>query len=142
MLNATMISTKVDSSGTISTMVTPTPYSERLRLALSERKMSSSALAAALGISAAAVSKVLLGGSKTLSVENHVRAARILGISSEWLAEGDGDMVASTPSAIPAQAAMNPEEMELLQIYRGISPAQQESMLAMARGLVALTKKR
>jgi transcriptional regulator with XRE-family HTH domain len=122
-------------------MVSTTPYSDRLRLALAERNMSSSALAAALGISAAAVSKVLLGGSKTLSVENHVRAARVLGISSEWLAEGDGDMAAGA-SAVPAQVVAGPEEAELVQIYRSLVPEHRTAMLAMARGLHDALKRR
>ncbi|MFV0675542.1 helix-turn-helix domain-containing protein [Variovorax sp. tm] len=115
-------------------MVNALTYSDRLRLALSERKMSPSALAAALGISAAAVSKVMLGSSKTLSVENHIRASRVLGISPEWLVEGDGEMEPGT-APIPAQSVANAEEAELVQIYRSLGEAQQAAMLAMARGL-------
>jgi len=122
-------------------MVNTPTYSDRLRLALSERKMSPSALAAALGISAAAISKVMLGTSKTLSVENHVKAARVLGISSEWLAEGDGDMAVSA-STVPAQAVTGPEEAELVQIYRSLVPEHRTAMLAMARGLHGASKRR
>ena len=115
-------------------MVKSSTYSDRHRLALSERRMSPSALAAALGISAAAISKVLLGSSKTLSVENHIRASRVLGISPEWLVEGDGEMAAGTTS-FPAQAVASPEEAELLQIYRSLNDGHQVAMLTMARGL-------
>ena len=48
-------------------------------------------LADRLGISQTAVYNVFRGDTRTLSAENSTRAAKALGLDSDWLAAGDGD---------------------------------------------------
>jgi len=71
-------------------------YAERLAGAMKHSGASKTTLARAIGISYQAVKKVLDGGSHSLSAENNAKAARYLGVSSHWLATGDGQMLADT----------------------------------------------
>jgi transcriptional regulator with XRE-family HTH domain len=75
-------------------------YSERIAAAMKAANCSTSALAAALGVSYQAVKKVLDGKSNALTAENNAKGARFLGVSSHWLATGEGEMIPSngTPS--------------------------------------------
>lgn len=70
-----------------STMV---DYSERLVWAMKQSSCSVRTLAAALGASYQAVKKVVDGKSSAFNAFNNSRAAKILGVSSDWLATGDG----------------------------------------------------
>lgn len=74
-------------------------YAERLAGAMKHSGASKTTLARAIGISYQAVKKVLDGGSHSLSAENNSKAARFLGVSSHWLATGDGQMLAAQAAA-------------------------------------------
>lgn len=80
-------------------------FGERLEQALAFSQRDRAGLIAVLrgpngklGISSSALSQVLTGGSKAMSAENCVRAARYLGVSSWWLATGEGPMVEHAPT--------------------------------------------
>lgn len=66
-------------------------FSQRLQWAMAHRRVSVSMLADRLGISQTAVYNVFRGDTRTLSAENSTRAAKALGLDSDWLAAGDGD---------------------------------------------------
>jgi hypothetical protein len=66
-------------------------YADRLTAAMSAAGVSVPALAKELKISYQAVKKVVDRKSGAFSAENNEKAARFLGISSRWLALGDGD---------------------------------------------------
>lgn len=72
-----------------STMV---DYSERLQAAMKLRKVSVAELAEGMGLSYQAVKKVFDGKSNAFTAENNSKAAKILGIYSDWLATGLGPM--------------------------------------------------
>lgn len=88
------------SSDSIATIVTPlcgsfvtmVDYGERLQKAMDESGVSVNMLADELGASYQAVKKVLNGASNAFNAINHVKAARFLGVSSDWLALGEGEM--------------------------------------------------
>lgn len=85
-------------------------YAERLAGAMKYSGATKTTLARAIGISYQAVKKVLDGGSHSLSAENNSKAARFLGVSSHWLATGDGEMLdgLTTRGAVqPAVASHN-----------------------------------
>lgn len=67
--------------------------------------MSISSLAAALGVSYQAIKKLHNGTSKAFSAENNSKAATILGVSPDWLATGDGEMLPVTPPALIGKPA-------------------------------------
>lgn len=72
-------------------------YVERLELALKHAQVTPKDLQAHLGVSYQAMKKLMDGVSKSLSAENHARAARFLGINSYWLATGEESMTAASP---------------------------------------------
>lgn len=69
-------------------------YVERLELALKHAHLTPKDLQDHLGVSYQAMKKLMNGLSKSLSAENHVRAARYLGVNSYWLATGEEEMLA------------------------------------------------
>ncbi len=89
-------------STTLSTMV---DYANRLDAAIKNAKSSASQLSAELGISYQAIKKVLDGKSTALNAENHMRAARFLGVNSFWLATGEEQMQEQPPAAPPIPIA-------------------------------------
>lgn len=78
-----------------------TEYGARLEHALTERKVSATALAKHMGVSYQAVKRVIDGKTAEFSASNHAKAASYLNISPDWLLSGAGDM---TPSATAATA--------------------------------------
>lgn len=68
-------------------------YKDRLAKAMAVAKVKTQALADALGISYQAVKKVLDGKSAAFDTVNNSKAAKFLGISSDWLAREEGAMV-------------------------------------------------
>lgn len=63
-------------------------------------KKSRKELASTLGCPVQASGMVITGGGKRergLSAENNVKAARYLGVDSDWLATGEGEMTPSAP---------------------------------------------
>lgn len=63
-------------------------YANRLVAAMKEAGIGIADLARAMGISYQAVRKVVLGGQ--FGMENNAAAAKLLGVSSDWLATGRG----------------------------------------------------
>jgi hypothetical protein len=87
-------------------------YKERIRQAMGGGDISTDAMrgfAKHLGVSYQAVKKLVDpdGGSNTLSAENNSRAARHLGVSPDWLATGEGEMLAAAPQI----ASTEPDEV-------------------------------
>lgn len=72
--------------GYFSTMV---EYSDRLREAMNDAGYDSASLAKQLHVSYQAVKKVLDGKSNAFNAINHAEVARLLKVSSDWLALGD-----------------------------------------------------
>ena len=72
-------------------MKKPMTFSERLEEALRISGKDRQQLADALGITIQAVSQILLGKTKAMTAENCVRAARLTGVDSFWLATGSGE---------------------------------------------------
>lgn len=70
----------------------PMTFGRRLEMALHKRKMTRTALAAAVGISRVSISQVISGSSNAMSAENCARAARALQVNQYWLATGEGEM--------------------------------------------------
>jgi len=68
-------------------------YSTRLQTAMQARGVSAQQLATQIGVSYQAVNKVLKGLSTAFSASNNAYAARFLGVSSDWLATGEGQMI-------------------------------------------------
>lgn len=69
-------------------------YNERLRLALKQSGCTVQMLADGLGISYQAAKKALDGKTKAFTAANNMKAARLLGVSAEWLAAGEGEVKA------------------------------------------------
>lgn len=65
-------------------------YSERLAWAMKQRGVSVRDLADKLDVSYQAAKKVLDGKSAAFSAPNNARAAKLLGVDSDWLALGEG----------------------------------------------------
>jgi phage repressor protein C with HTH and peptisase S24 domain len=80
-------------AGTLATMV---DYASRLREAMTDAGVSTSALASALGISYQAVKKVLDGSTTAFTAANNAAAAKVLQVRSDWLATGMGPKAAGT----------------------------------------------
>ncbi|MCH1984831.1 S24 family peptidase [Achromobacter xylosoxidans] len=76
-------------SGTFATMV---EYRDRLAAAMKAASISASKLAEGLDTSYQAVKKVIDGKSQAFNAANNAQAAKILGVSSDWLALGGPDM--------------------------------------------------
>lgn len=99
---------------------TMTPIPSRLRAALDAAGMTARDLAARLGMNESTVSLWLSGG-RTPRMKNLVKIAEVLQIEVTELWDG--------PEAVPT----NPVQMALLDEISGLSPAQQEALLALAR---------
>jgi phage repressor protein C with HTH and peptisase S24 domain len=86
LINATIVIFKRVS---IATMV---DYSERLKLALKQSGLTIQMLADALGISYQATKKAVDGKTKAFTAANSLKAARVMGVSPDWLATGEGEV--------------------------------------------------
>ncbi len=75
-------------------------FAERLAEAMTERGISGSALAAALGVTRQSVSLLLSKDSKSMKPEHLFAAADFLGVEARWLALGEGPK--HPPAALPA----------------------------------------
>lgn len=72
-------------------------YGLRLQAALKSANKSRKDLALAIGTSSQAIGMVITsagGKERSLSTENHTKAADFLGVNPHWLATGNGEMVA------------------------------------------------
>ena len=71
-------------------------YSERLRAAVKRKKVSVRLLANATGMSYQGVRKVLLGETRAMNSINNSKAAEFLEVNPDWLATGEGEMLAGS----------------------------------------------
>lgn len=69
-----------------------TTYSERLIEAMKVAELDRKDISVALGISVQAVGKVINSESSAFSAANNSTAAKILGVSPDWLSTGNGHM--------------------------------------------------
>lgn len=93
-------------------------YRDRLIAAMKAANVSASKLAEGLNASYQAVKKVIDGKSSAFNAPNNALAARLLGVSSDWLALGEGDMksgaiTAPTPSRWPFASIPEEQILEL-----------------------------
>jgi len=88
MQNATRVQSRREK---IATMV---ELSERFQAALKHANSSVSDVARATGLSYQALKKVLDGKTKSQDAKNNLAIAQYLGVSSEWLSSGEGEMLA------------------------------------------------
>lgn len=89
-------------------------YGTRLAYALEREEKSRADLADALDVSVQAIGQVITGGrsgSQTFTAANHMKAARFLKVSPDWLATGDGDM---RPSNVWPFERLQPDHVRLL----------------------------
>lgn len=70
-------------------------YQNRLNEAMTDAGIGVGELARRLGLTYQAVRKVTIGTTKSFNADNNAKAARELGISPDWLANGSGDRRAS-----------------------------------------------
>lgn len=96
-------------------------YKERLVWAMATSNVSTTALAEHLGISYQAVKKALSGATAALAAHNHAKAARLMRVSSDWLALGEGE---PRPSKLSIADLSGPEAQMLGQ-FRKLPPDDQ-----------------
>jgi transcriptional regulator with XRE-family HTH domain len=84
-----------------------TIYKDRLVTAMALADVKPAALAEQLGVSYQAVMKVLTGKSAYFDTPNNVRAARFLGVASDWLATGDDASGTQVPKVRSTVAQAN-----------------------------------
>jgi hypothetical protein len=65
-------------------------YQGRFARAMAEAGIGVASVAEGVGVTYQAIKKVVDGTTKMLAADNNVRAARLLGVNSEWLATGEG----------------------------------------------------
>jgi hypothetical protein len=89
-------------------------YWDRLKPAMEAAGLDVPALAAKLGVSYQAIDKVRRGGA--LGSQNNIKAARLLGLSPEWLATGKGPRL---PAEAAPPAAVAPSLEQALPVVLG-----------------------
>jgi transcriptional regulator with XRE-family HTH domain len=97
--------------GTIATMVDDerSSYARRLETAMTDAKVSIEHLAKHLGVTPNAIRKLLKGRSGRMNAENNARAAAFLGVTSDWLATGEGERATA---AAPLRAHVDAADQE------------------------------
>jgi len=117
-------------------------YRDRLSAAMQAANVSASKLAEGLNTSYQAVKKVIDGKSSAFNAANNALAARLLGVSSDWLALGEGDMksgVVAAPQPSPWPFSTIPEDQ-----VRKLPPSQLNALqgamaLAIAQMNIGIT---
>ena len=71
-------------------------YKERLAAALAHAQVTDTQLAKKLDVSIQAVRKIAAGTTAAFTAENNSKAARFLGVSPDWLATGEGEMISAS----------------------------------------------
>jgi len=102
---------------------------ERLLAARTAKKLTQAQLAVLAGISQGTVGNIESGGRAGIGSLAYM--AEPLGVAFKWLADG-------TEPRYAAATSLTQSESELLLIYRAIEKPERETILKMARGLVAL----
>lgn len=126
-------------------------YSSRFASAMRQAGKTEHDVAEAVGITYQAVKKVLNGTSKMLRADNNVAAARLFGVSSEWLATGKGsrtvaeeppkpyrvprptDGTPPPPGDFTRRAPPSDSEWSVLDDLRVLPPAERDKLLADVR---------
>lgn len=83
-----------DSTGKLLTLVAmrePKDLAERLKKAMKDKGLKPSELAGLIGVSKAAMSKLVNGETKEMKAGNLAEAAKHLGVTQEWLRTGFGE---------------------------------------------------
>lgn len=131
--NSTEVETAELEALTLPSMLEQTPVGQRLRTACEvagfgvggDTPASRAALGKALGVSAAAISKLFSGQSATLNAANLFAAADLLNVDPRWLATGQGEM---RPAHLPTDV------LDLAQVLHKIQePALRRATLAVVR---------
>ena len=94
-------------------------YGKRLQQAIGHAKTSRQKLATALEISVQAVGDVINGKTRAFTADNNAKAARFLGVSSDWLASDEGEMLGG---AKPPYDAPSPLANELARFFDDCFP--------------------
>lgn len=102
-------------------------YRDRLAAAMKAASISASQLAESLNTSYQAVKKVIDGKSSAFNAANNAIAARMLGVSSDWLALGEGERERGAEATPAAAAAWPFPEIPEDQV-RKLAPAQLSSL--------------
>ena len=119
-------------------------YSERLKQAMDTAGVDTTALAKDIGVSYQAVRKALTGGR--FGAANNAKAAKRLGVTSDWLATGKGqrassDGASTAPAPVKGEVfrALSTEEKELIEHWRHLLGKDRRAKLA---EIAALAKER
>lgn len=95
-------------------------YGERLLKAMTEAKMKRKELALALGCSVQILGMVITSAGnkeRKLSVDNHSKAARILGVDPEWLSTGAGYQSNRRQDIAVSKSELSDEAMRLARLF-------------------------
>lgn len=109
-------------------------YSERLISAMQAAAVGAQQLARHLGVSIQAVNKAVDGKTSALSAPNNSKAARLLGVDSDWLATGEGSRVSEEAWPFKKVTLAQLRELERR------SPGALEHIETTALGLLSLAK--
>lgn len=93
----------------------------RLELALDKAQMKQGELAKRTGMTAAGISKLFSGKSKTLMAETAFDIARICKVDAEWLATGRGRFeleIAEKPAKNDLRKEFEDKHLDLLRMYK------------------------
>ena len=119
---------------------------EKLTYAINKRGVSIRALSEMTGIAKSAIQRYASGDVESVPIYRLEKLALALNVSPAWLIgwaddEQDfpfADMTRDTPETAPAlEHEMEPDEAELLAIYRGLNDIGQAALMGTARGLAA-----
>jgi transcriptional regulator with XRE-family HTH domain len=102
-------------------------FQERLQAAIARANATPKTLASALGVSVQAVGQVLSGSTRALTAENCVRAALFLGVRTEWLAAGLGDMALEKAEQ---EMSLSPQERDLIVALRVLPETERLAIIA------------
>jgi len=116
-------------------------FSNRLEILLKENKTKKKDLAAAIGLSAAAITEMVKGrsGASTPTIRE---IARYYHVSEEWLEYGTGEIMEPLPPFAVSKVVqqVTQEENELLQYFRQLSQEQRFNALQVVKGLLLLSQ--
>lgn len=102
---------------------------------MKDAKVDTTELARAMGLSYQAVRKVLLGGE--FSARNNAKAAAILGVSSDWLATGEGARARGGEGERVVVIAEGEAEQQLLDDFRVLMEDDQREFAGQIAALAA-----
>ena len=109
----------------------------RIRQARVQASLSQSQLARLMGVSRSACNQWESGAGPAPRRERLARLAQLLSVQYEWLATGAG---LAQPSAVKESRGhyapvLSPDQQELLEIYRAMTPKRRSALLDFLRAL-------